>query len=844
MSSIAQVRRLPTGSPGLSVSFLLARTPAPHDRISDLVLSATVAVELSVDLPGLGWVGFRLDTAEGASAQATGPFGTAALATTLVGDEARELLLALAGGAAGPMLHVRVRFADGRLRDGAEPLAQLIRSAAGDRLADHVRLVTAEGGELTDVPPARPARTRGGGRDLLLLRKDQALPITQVVRPKAVQAIRHDLLLAVGLKAQESGPILDGSALLQDRDGASRWFIPELTLVLPEPGADPDASPFSFSLVPAGHQADGSPGMEATIVLTLAAGRSAATTEAWEGAGRPAARPIPVEPRIGLRIPLRNEQGVGSEEIITASNVRVDGALGEEGSTLTATFALRDTWARLAYGALSTPGFQDRPASLDVTLSYSGWRRETTPTRRETVSGTKLIGLRRPDNIAKALPATQIMGMAKAKIGLTPALATLDVGLLKQFRQSRFVRLMTATTQSLPVLVPCAEHGQLYRQHGPSGWESVGCQPALRLGQAEHRVWQPEPAASVAGARVFRSLTQPGRFLVVAAGHAIGRYGADEPDRAYEPTLLLTSTIDVDDPANIRCVLAASLEAELSDAELDLLKAELSARIGRPADLVTPWQAGLTPELRWAAPQAVSLDCVAIDTGFTLVLSTDIPGLLTLKALLQRSGLMGSARYRLPGGDEAISTLRLDLSRVTGPPGGPVTVTAAGDGLTLTNHLSRRVAVHRIVTDGVVVAQPGVVLDPGGEATVQLATPAGGPFHVDSTVEPGAESLDETRSYIEDLHLAVTFVATGDLAGLTGLEIAAQFLGSDAEPVILTRSKRQAEREFVLPLTTYAADPALTFTVSSVADDGTRVTASPVSWPVRTRGVLIPIPNP
>ena len=83
-------------------------------------------------------------------------------------------------------------------------------------------------------------------------------------------------VLGPALPGDLGGPILDGSPLLGDRDGTSRWYLPELTLVVPPPGQDPDTSPFRYDLVTVGHQVDGSPGLEATVTVTLAAGPSAA----------------------------------------------------------------------------------------------------------------------------------------------------------------------------------------------------------------------------------------------------------------------------------------------------------------------------------------------------------------------------------------------------------------------------------------------------------------------------------------------------------------------------------------------------------------------------------------
>jgi hypothetical protein len=136
------------------------------------------------------------------------------------------------------------------------------------------------------------------------------------------------------------------------------------------------------------------------------------------------------------------------------------------------------------------------------------------------------------------------------------------------------------------------------------------------------------------------------------------------------------------------------------------------------------------------------------------------------------------------------------------------------------------------------------ILDAGESATVTVPDGSGG-FAADCTIDSGLEALDEVRAYVEDLELGVMFIATGPLAAGDTLEVATSFLGTpDTQPIVLTSSHRQVERRYLLPLTAYASDPAVEFTVTAVAADGTRISAPPRSWAVHTRGVLIAVDTP
>lgn len=906
MSTVVDVRR-DAGVALANVTVLLDRAPAPHEGLADLVRQVTVALDLVCPLDRLAWVRFTLadepraddpgtglgtttggTTASGAaggrgvaSIEAHGPFGQAALQGSFTGEQARRLLTGLAGGRSavgsgsggggssggGAVVRVEARRDDGMTGQWQVDLLELLSPVIAERPDDVLHLITLDGEPVPRPVSARPTRGLGelGAMPMMRLTKQAIMPLTQVIAPEpkavlipvngAVSRLRLDpgLVVMFPVTPLETGPVLSGDPLLADKGDGSRWYLPELTLVRPAAGIEPENSPFGFDLRTAGHQADGTTGLEASLTLTLAAGPSAATTQAWHAAGDPTLKPVPCEVQVGLSIPFRDEHGATRTEVVAASETVVNGEFGTAGSTVTVRFRLTDAWARLAYGTLSTPGFQSSPAQVMVTLAHAGWRPERVahaPVTTFPLLNTKAqLALRRADQPQRSLASTHLAGLAKARIRIQAPITELEP--IDQISVARHTWVQSTVVVPVEVSLPCADHGQLYRQlDDRSGtWQALGCQPALRLGETEYRTWQREPATSVAGVHLFRSLTQPGRYLLIPETHQIGRRRLTDPDDPLAPTLLLSTVIDVDNPANIRCVLAAALESDLTSADRARIAAELSARGGRPVDLVDPWRAGLNPDLAWAVPSTMTVECMPIDTGFTVLLTTDIPGVQTLRTLLTRSGLIGSARYRLPGGDEITSTLRLDLTRVVGPPDGPIAVTRAGDQLTLANRAGRRVSVAAVLVAGAVVASPGLVVAPDESATIDLPAGTGSDLTADDLTldwqaEPGTESLDEDRSYIDDLNLGVTFIATGDLSKVAGLEISCDLLGHQPDVLLLTSRQRQGERQFVLPLTSYAANPVLRYTVTAVSADGTRTPAAPVDWPVRTAGVLIAIPTP
>ena len=576
------------------------------------------------------------------------------------------------------------------------PLADLMSAAIGTDTERYVHLVTVSGGQVQGVLPARRVgRARGGDpRRFMLARTDDGTveDVAIAVRPvpehpiltvpqytTASSPVYHSYPLEQRYEDPEPhpGPVIGEAGLWPDRtDPATHWYLPTFTLMAPLAGVDADVSPFHFDLVTQGHAADGSEGLEASITLTLVSGLDAATQAAADALGGPPITPVPLSSiQLQLGIPFRDQNGATQVEGVPASTLSTTGPLGAAGSTVTAVFMLRDQWARLAYGALSVVGFQAEPVRVQVAAAYEGWRGRG-PGPWYLMADKRMSVAREAGVTSRALARTQLQALAKASISVVAPLDYVRPEIVGLVIADFYAWIQATANQAVEVLVPCADFGNLYRRQRDGLWADLGCQPALRLGDTDYLTFEPVDVVAAQGwATVLRSLTQPGRYLVVPRRHCVGRYGEHDGERAFRPALLLHSSIDADNPANIRCVLAASLEPDLPPSRRTAIEVELRRLAGREITTLMPWDVGVMPQITWAAPGSADLECVAVDRGFTVVLSTDIPGFLVLKTLLEHGGLMGSASYAFPGGVGAATTLKLGLDSVTGPyDTGPVVV--------------------------------------------------------------------------------------------------------------------------------------------------------------------------
>ena len=776
----------------------------------------------------------------------------------------------LTGTAAGPSVGVAT----------AEPievsmgLADLVAARIAAAPSRHLHVVGQQDGELVGVLPVRAGRVARGPSQrstLQVMSAGRIVALGSVLRPEATTSpvparvetlkapVDRPQVLEVATLAwpdhadRRPGPLVArvDAPLWMDRwDPTTAWYLPGFELVMPEPTMRADESPFRFDVEPdVGHSLDGSSGIVARITLRLRPVQSEQTRAALVAASYTTVRPVPLTAvTVQLAVPFRDETGAAQVELVTADAVTQDGTPGEEGTTLTATFRLLDSWARLAYGAVSTPGFQAVPPTVSVSATFEGWGEER---RRPTVLGVDkrwaLSGFATRD-VASVRPTAALLATPLVTASVRPAW---------QFRPELLQRIDTTTytwrqlnaSSVTEVVVPCSDFGSLYREWRDAQWHALGCRPALQLGEVEYRTYEPVVVdAAVPHARVYRALRTPGRFLVVPAAYAVGRYGDDAGDRSYRPRMLLHSSVDEDDPTEIRCVFAASLEPVLPPFVRAAILAELRARSHPDAVLEYLPDAGAPVQARWAVPGQTELECLPTASGFDVVCTTDLAGFLALRSLIERGGLTGVAEVQMPGGVRATSALKIGLADVTGPfERGPFDLAADGARVVVTNRCGRRTAVLSLASAGVEVVEVNQVLEPGGSLTCDTGGVAVAGLDVVYEHDRGQESLDEVRAYIEDLQVGILFVSVEDPAahGLTGLEIRTRFLGrDDPTPVLLTSDRRDGERSYLLPLTSFAADPVLEFTVAAVAADGTRQEGPTVSWPVRSRGALVPVGPP
>lgn len=761
----------------------------------------------------------------------------------------------------------------------------------------HVRIIAPDGeGDFGPVPPLRPqrqvrasnlvklGRASGGGIAQLQVlaqpapRAASAHLMIAAATAHTVATIRPDFITIADLHVagenrpsrEESLPQVDDRAapLWRDRINPDRlWYAPDYVLVRPAPADDPDAAAFGMTVHAEGHRADGKPGLAGTVRFRLLRRMSVATMAAWEAAGQPAAQPVRTDNlSVQLLIPFRDESGTTRSQAFPA-------VIDDAGDTIAVAVELIDDWVRLAYGSIAYAGFQTQEPQVSVAYSLRGYvpidegnlqllfdrKQARVDLRRgrafrgvgdafldtETLSwrdGTSTLKLDRESAAARMRGGGRIAATAQATLTIKPnllATATLAelIGTRKYGVQS------IARAQAVPAIFPCSDFGAFYREETADGIVAIGCQDAFRVGQTVYRQYERIDALSDGDVGVWRSLQQPGRFLVAPSRWSIARFDGDEPgERAWRPAIFLYSSVDPDDAAKNRCALLASVVPDIDPARLFGLRRSLRDLAADP-QLLSLNDIDAVVSFRWTVPALDGLTVNAVRLHDCIQITAECP-LATMPMVLkviETAGLTGAVSFDLPDGTAFHSDLRLDLARIVGPaPDGPVEIKRDENRLTLTNPIEGALDLSEILTDAATIPIDRR-LQPGESIDIEVVS-AETALAVRCAPQEGATTLAEIRSFIEDVYTNVAFVnlVNYPVHALAAMSLEARIrdvVGS--QQLLLDEAQPVASLEFVLPLTRYLFKPVLEYAVTKAFSDGTTATTDWLEWSLADDGNVV-----
>ncbi len=486
------------------------------------------------------------------------------------------------------------------------------------------------------------------------------------------------------------------------------------------------------------------------------------------------------------------------------------------------------------------------PAAGAGALAVVGAPHRFSTTAAGSLAAAPVLGAARPaaPGVLEVKPAVAEAALvAHPQLTVAPAL-TAVVGLAQWMIQT------VVHHENSEVVYPCATLGAFYVQQTADGPKSIGCQDALRLGQISYRQYEEMPDLAHVLYRVYRSLQQPGRFLVLPATYRITRYGPDEPsDKAYRPAIMIYAILDPD-PAKNRYFFTATLQPDVPYFERKALqdKLVLHSPAGQAPSLEFPTDPAVQSNTtyQWALPSGVDLpDVQQTWDSFQVSLSTGMTNALALTSLIETTGIAGTATFTLPDGLVLTSRLAVD-TQVVGPwQRGPIAVTLSPGSAALTNKIEQTVNVFDLATrqasGPAQQVKADLTLAPAASGTVNFTGAADEAYPVYAVV-PGHLTLKELDIIEEEVVTNVIFVNLVNYAnhGLSKLQVQARPKDTQRQPTLVPLVEGQSiSIDLTLPLTSYLLKRVLEFQVSRTSTAGQTTTTAWLDWDLTTKGNVV-----
>jgi hypothetical protein len=388
--------------------------------------------------------------------------------------------------------------------------------------------------------------------------------------------------------------------------------------------------------------------------------------------------------------------------------------------------------------------------------------------------------------------------------------------------------------ETVDALLACASYGNLYLQRTDAGSTvAIGCQDSLKLGDTALHAFDEIAALRDPALRVYRSLQQPGRFLLAPAAFLVGRYGADARDKAFRPIIMLYGVLDTD-PAKNRYALTATLIPDVPPSLLAKLSERLRAYTptGSSPVIVYPTDPFVAAATRftWAMPNGFDTpQAMTVLDSVILTLSMPLADAALLTAMIDRSGVQGGITFTLPDSTAINAALTVDGNVIGPPDSGPVTVSLQGTTATLQNRTRQTMNVTDLVTviaSGTTQTVPvNVTLAPGASTTANVNASAERAFADARAASPS--TIDELDVFVKDVTVTVNFINQVNFANhqLTALGVQARLKDSSHVETADLPEGKTADLSFTLSITTYLAHQTLQYVLVETKAGGSVTTA-------------------
>uniref|UniRef100_Q01P86 Uncharacterized protein n=1 Tax=Solibacter usitatus (strain Ellin6076) TaxID=234267 RepID=Q01P86_SOLUE len=689
------------------------------------------------------------------------------------------------------------------------------------------------------------------------------------------------------------------------------WYAPVFTVVPPSPSQTADTSPFLFSFTQNGVTAgpNPQPGLNGTVRFTLQKGMSPETAKQL---GNSTAVAVPTDGlAVSLELPFRDEATGASRTQLFPAKIEVSGDQ-VVGTVELLDSWVRLCYGALAYAdfqaqpcrvavSYSFRGYITVEANPFPEVLMGGKIAQIATVQRADLvpqvvqkpvfdlsSGNLHLaaGMMRympepsiasgPPAAARGFrigasslssPAGTATAVAFAAAAAAPAAAVPPVAAQIQnplvirpnleyspafnsmIAEAKYITTTAVREQRVDLLFSCSTFATLYIQTGPNGSTPIGCQTALRLGETPYKQFEEIPALADASYRVYRSLQQPGRFLITPATYRITRYGPSEgPGKAYRPVILLYGVLNAD-PTKNRYFFRASLQPDIPYGTWRQLQEKLIPYA--PSEYVPQLELPTDPAVQastsyvWHVPQG--LDQPEIDElwdGFQFSVSANLENALLFRTLIETTGISGSVQFKCPDGLTINSQLNIDTV-VAGPwSGGPITVSLGSGVATISNNIEQPLNVTDLVAESAGAASQRLAVNAQVPAHGEIQTPltvAASEAYAMYLPPPGGLTLEELDVFSEDIVTHVIFAnqITYGNHSLTSLQVQVRLINTTHVVTSELTEGQSASVDITLPLATYLESQKIQFQVTKTFSSGPATTTGWLDWDLTANGNIL-----
>ncbi|WP_098961660.1 hypothetical protein [Bacillus wiedmannii] len=554
-------------------------------------------------------------------------------------------------------------------------------------------------------------------------------------------------------------------------------------VIKPKQNEDFTTSPFFFSYERSGATLSGEPGLTGTVRFTLKKKKGPTSIQSVEFA-----------------IPFLDENDGLTKKQMFRSKIE------EVNNTIVATVNLKNEWIRLAYGALSQSGFQKEPAYLHITYNL------------EEEYVVECYKWELPPGLKCPSP---------------PEVSTTWV----------------SHEEDLEVVYPCNIFGVFYRESIGDTTVTVGCRDVQKLGETNSHQYQIIEEADFKHDlyKVYRSLQQPEKFLILPTFYRIGRFDLNAGEqKAYRPSILFQSVIDVNIPANNSFRFHIMLTPDLpryvrKELESKLLSLSTTPIIDYPSQLDSQYELKMGEMIMHASKVVES---------FHVTMDVNLANAILLRDMMTRFTSFGTVLFKLADSSIMESTLALELDNITGPwETGPIEVLIINGNAQLTNKIERPIEIStlRIYDTSNIRTEININirLDSGEVHFVILPFIPNEIYPVYSFPAASPATLEELRSFAQDTHTTIQFfdLVNHQNHDIKLLEIKVRLKGTDKiYQVPMTGSPSKGLIDIIFPLTeTYYQKNIIEFQVTKTHNSGEVLDTPWIEWHLSTKGNIISV---